>query len=131
MAIDRDEAPTDQGWTFRCDPALPVFRTSGLPGFSDEDVARASISLGEQRIGSEKDKGSVVTGQKESEARPTDRGWTAILRQDARTWHYVGVSARQGLQRSVPSDQGCPVHLVRVQILIAVVLPRGALLEQE
>lgn len=88
------------------------------------------ISLGGKPVSSKNDKGSGVTGQKESEARPTDRGWTAILRQDACSWHCVWVSARRGLQRSVPSDQGGAVHLVRVQVLIAVVLPRGALLQQ-
>lgn len=88
------------------------------------------ISLGRKIVSGKKYKGSGVTGQKESEARPTDRGWTAIPRQDARAWQCVRISARRGLQRSAPSDQGGAVHLVCVQILIAVVLPRRALLEQ-
>lgn len=88
------------------------------------------ISLGRKIVSGKKYKGSDVTGQKESEARPTDRGWTAIPRQDARAWQCVRISARRGLQRSAPSDQGGAVHLVCVQILIAVVLPRRALLEQ-
>lgn len=88
------------------------------------------ISLGRKIVSGKKYKGSGVTGQKESEARPTDRGWTAIPRQDARAWQCVRISARRGLQRSAPSDQGGAVHLVRVEILIAVVLPRCALLEQ-
>lgn len=88
-------------------------------------------SLGRKIVSGKKYKGSGVTGQKESEARPTDRGWTAIPRQDALAWQCVRISARRGLQqRSAPSDQGGAVHLVCVEILIAVVLPRCALLEQ-
>lgn len=72
-----------------------------------------------------------MTGQQEGQADPTGRGPAAIPRRDAYAYHrIIVISARRGTQRSAPSDEGRAVHLVRVEILIAVVLPRGALLQQ-
>ena len=93
--------PTDRGWMSRW-TWCSCFGYSICRFFWYGCVSW--LSLGRKIVGSKKDKGSGVTGQKESEPRPTDCGWTAILRQDARAWQYVGISARRGLQWLAPSD---------------------------
>lgn len=88
-----------------------------------------SISVTWETSGDQRAERGNVTGQQEGQTHPAGRGPAAILRRDAYAYHRVIViSARRGTQRSTPSDEGRAVHLVRVYILIAVVLPRGALL---
>lgn len=88
-----------------------------------------SVSVAQETSGDQRAERGNVTGQQEGQTRPAGRGPAAILRRDAYAYHgVIVISARRGTQRSAPSDEGRAVHLIRVYILIAVVLPRGALL---